>query len=391
MPGYNHYADCTCGWCVNYGRLSYSDRARLVSDMRRRDAKNLLKRESARSIAACYVNPNARCPECHASVFFYANEHGSRVFFDHLGPPWPKHPCTDIPRDYVPRERLPQRRARGAVQELISAANVVGLFDNKVLGRRATGEWTVLVVLSVDRIGDESTVTAEYLDSRGGETTTFHCRSEQPVLGAGDFINMREDEVSFIHKEALRPVFFHIGGTVTLPLSPFEEPERSPVPEPETPPAPVPAAPAPKERRLILVETDRRTDDSRGPMTEAEMVHFNSNRVDLGKLFGKLEPIIKAYAREHIRKPWDVARRLNAEGHRTANDAPWTPRLVRFLLALMFNDSRSSTPNRPQTMPRVPPKQQRSEVKAAPLSMDDRDEIAKRLSALGKVTVRPRG
>lgn len=59
MPGYNHYADCTCGWCVNYGRLSFSDRAQLVSDMHRRDAKNLLKRESARSIAACYVNPNA--------------------------------------------------------------------------------------------------------------------------------------------------------------------------------------------------------------------------------------------------------------------------------------------------------------------------------------------
>ena len=25
--------------------------------------------------------------------FFYQNEHGSRVFFDSLGPPWPKHSC----------------------------------------------------------------------------------------------------------------------------------------------------------------------------------------------------------------------------------------------------------------------------------------------------------
>lgn len=146
--------------------------------MHRRDAKNLLKRESARSIAACYVNPNARCPECNAGVYFYANEHGSRVFFDHLGPPWPKHSCTDIPRDYVPKDRSPQRRARGAVQELISAANVVGLFDNKVFGRRAPDEWTVLIVLSVDRTGDENAVTAEYLDSRDGETTAFSCRSE---------------------------------------------------------------------------------------------------------------------------------------------------------------------------------------------------------------------
>lgn len=46
-------------------------------------------------------------------------------------------------------------------------------------------------------------------------------------------------------------------------------------------------------------------------MTEAEMIHFNSNEVDLGKLFGKLEPIFRAYTREHTRKPWDVARRLS--------------------------------------------------------------------------------
>lgn len=30
-----------------------------------------------------------------AEVFFYANGHGSRVYFDEIGPPWPKHPCTD--------------------------------------------------------------------------------------------------------------------------------------------------------------------------------------------------------------------------------------------------------------------------------------------------------
>lgn len=44
---------------------------------------------------ARYINPNAECPVCGASVFFYQNEFGSRVYFDELGPPWPKHPCTD--------------------------------------------------------------------------------------------------------------------------------------------------------------------------------------------------------------------------------------------------------------------------------------------------------
>ena len=39
--------------------------------------------------------PNAKCPVCGESVFYYCNEYGSSVFFDELGPPWPKHPCTD--------------------------------------------------------------------------------------------------------------------------------------------------------------------------------------------------------------------------------------------------------------------------------------------------------
>jgi len=45
-----------------------------------------------------YVNGSVtyqtRCPQCKRSVYFYRNEHGSRVFFDSLGKPWPKHGCT---------------------------------------------------------------------------------------------------------------------------------------------------------------------------------------------------------------------------------------------------------------------------------------------------------
>lgn len=45
-----------------------------------------------------YVNPNAHCPLCGERVFFYQSSNGGRVFFEHLGWPWPKHPCTDSPR-----------------------------------------------------------------------------------------------------------------------------------------------------------------------------------------------------------------------------------------------------------------------------------------------------
>ena len=40
-----------------------------------------------------------QCRYCGKEVRYYENEYGSRVFFDHLGPPWPKHRC----REYLNR------------------------------------------------------------------------------------------------------------------------------------------------------------------------------------------------------------------------------------------------------------------------------------------------
>lgn len=42
-----------------------------------------------------YIEPNAHCPVCGDEVYFYQSPHGGRVFFDQLGYPWTKHPCTD--------------------------------------------------------------------------------------------------------------------------------------------------------------------------------------------------------------------------------------------------------------------------------------------------------
>ena len=46
------------------------------------------------SQATSHTIPNASCPVCSAKVFFYRSPDGGAVFFDDLGPPWPKHPCT---------------------------------------------------------------------------------------------------------------------------------------------------------------------------------------------------------------------------------------------------------------------------------------------------------
>lgn len=84
--GHNHPLGCTCTFCDN-------------SKVRLRFEKQF----SLNFTEACPLSrqnisshtPNATCPVCSEPVFFYKNEYGSAVFFDSLGPPWPKHPCTD--------------------------------------------------------------------------------------------------------------------------------------------------------------------------------------------------------------------------------------------------------------------------------------------------------
>lgn len=80
MPcnGNNHPPDCNCGWGGTYYASSC----------------NYFYASGYWSREASHTNPNARCPVCSASVFFYRSPHDGRVFFDSLGPPWPKHPCT---------------------------------------------------------------------------------------------------------------------------------------------------------------------------------------------------------------------------------------------------------------------------------------------------------
>jgi len=90
---HNHPPNCPCNW----GRgINFSYGSNSISK------NNHIKENYAFKVLAVYpiykfseTIPNAFCPVCNAKVFFYQNIYGSRVFFDSLGKPWPKHPCTD--------------------------------------------------------------------------------------------------------------------------------------------------------------------------------------------------------------------------------------------------------------------------------------------------------
>lgn len=89
---WNHPPNCTCGWGGDghlgrrdqYGNDSYGAYC----------FEQLTTFSATSSTTARYISPTY-CPVCGQEVFFYQNAYGSKVFFDELGPPWPKHPCTD--------------------------------------------------------------------------------------------------------------------------------------------------------------------------------------------------------------------------------------------------------------------------------------------------------
>lgn len=119
-----------------------------------------------------YTIPNARCPECRDPVFFYQSEWGGRVFFDPpLGPPWPKHECTDNgptlggrPRpagvNASPAADLPsspaERRGSTPLNEperlLLGDAQVREFTDKHVQSMQENG-WHPLLKLEITDIG----------------------------------------------------------------------------------------------------------------------------------------------------------------------------------------------------------------------------------------------
>ena len=95
---WNHPSNCNCGW----GGDSGGGAGRLTGGTRRlKVVDGHTWRLYRRPTYVAFLNRNAVCPCCGEPVYFYQSPFGGRVFFDGLGPPWPKHPCTDNSTSYV--------------------------------------------------------------------------------------------------------------------------------------------------------------------------------------------------------------------------------------------------------------------------------------------------
>jgi hypothetical protein len=104
---WNHPPGCDCGWGGqgNVDNLIHNWIIQNTYTYQPRTYKPALHPkkylETHWALYTSYVQPNARCPVCGERVYFYQSPYGGRVFFDELGPPWPKHPCTDNQSSYL--------------------------------------------------------------------------------------------------------------------------------------------------------------------------------------------------------------------------------------------------------------------------------------------------
>jgi hypothetical protein len=202
MTGYNHYPDCECGWCVNYGRGRSTPR--LNHDQAYAFAA--LERYGARkdNFASCFVAPNASCPVCGTKVFFYSNDRGSRVYFDHLGPPWPKHGCTDGRRGFgywPPKTDHPEmrRRPKGHIDEILENLTTIGGADIRDITRERfqTFSESIFIVKSCAKTGFQCWIFAEELVGAAGEPFGFRFDSKNFEPRPKDICSFDGKKISF--------------------------------------------------------------------------------------------------------------------------------------------------------------------------------------------------
>ena len=101
--------------------------------------------------SARLVRPNAKCPVCGAPVYFYQNEYGSRVFFDELGPPWPKHPCTDNAEHSMGRGR---RLISPSYRKVPEINKIMELIETERLKLGAFRSWMAVKVKREIKVED---------------------------------------------------------------------------------------------------------------------------------------------------------------------------------------------------------------------------------------------
>lgn len=360
-------------WNIDWFARFYGSPAYKAADFLRRS-------KVGRGVQGCFVVPNAKCPVCGVPVFYYANQFGSRVYFDDLGPPWPKHPCTDQPRTRQPlihdAWKPITRRKRGEIQELIGAANTLGFLKNKQFGVRSKADWSLTVIEEVVRSGERNDVKASLIDSADGARVTFYCFSSEPLFESGDMISISGSEFSFVEKENLAEVRFRNGDRIAFkggkPL--IERAAGSNLPSTSISP-PIKKAPT----------FDPSLYNKVGWRKSIHRQHYQNGNLQQAAFLKLATDPVTRLLQEGALTPRELSDGLNGASFRTAAGASWTPLLAKFLVFLIKEQQQSEyreklrakqrTRKRSSTSRRVSVKNNESEIASK------REEAARAASA----------
>lgn len=136
--------------------------------------------------------------------------------------------------------------------------------------------------------------------------------------------------------------------------------------------------------RAPLTAEERKLFKSNTNISQQELAHFSFGAITRDILLDQLAPIVRAYADAGFGSPKEVARLLNKNGVRTACGEPWNPQLAWFLLGFLYQRRKKLAHERQAKLRTMNVSKSPPADPTAPLT---REELARRLGALGRIKV----
>lgn len=195
------------------GRDDWSRNGR-VCDNRENWRSFLNDARASRTLTARIVNPNADCPVCGEPVFFYQNENGSKVYFDELGPPWPKHPCTDNTKYSSPEKQVgtvdgiePNVRSDDEISSIETCDRLLST-QPELLFESSYGHkpWEVTKVLKRIKSTTGVFLILQKLHGSNGKKVFIHRKSIPKCLKEGSIVMMRKSDISFFDIASMKHI-----------------------------------------------------------------------------------------------------------------------------------------------------------------------------------------
>lgn len=293
----------------------------------KKNAVTFLSRHAANyKRTTCFVEPNARCPVCGEPVFFYSNMNGSKVFFDDLGPPWPKHPCTDNSNLSLSKlksnNNIPKIRSIYLRQQLFLAQSFISNNFNLNYGERREGEWCPAIITMVHRVGEKNTIIAEYLETIHGEKFKFECYSTNNFFKQNDIIIVRGNSISHLNRDTLKPVFFKDGSRIeSISFLQNNIDKQSII--------------SSQESKLGQKTSSINSSVQNIFIRHCELEYFHSVRTGIHVLIPNVYDNIVTLNSIELNDPIKISEKLNKLKIKTANHKKWTPYTASILVKIV--------------------------------------------------------